>query len=367
MFSIAQCSQLPTGRVDTVAFPDVPALVKQANPVYTDLTCANRCCKKAVVNADPATVADCATNWRACAVLDSQSALDRCRPSVGTMPWKPCTVWVPCDKQDVTVFMVNLLILLISAIVVVAVLFALNFSRTWFSLESLISSAPAVLWLAITVATAFLAMFSAYDYKSWLSSIEVDSEVVSMQACFDLNSPSTTCRKDGVDIMRGIQSYLLVRANLDSVVHLVLSLCYWIPLVRENLPIPKFIYLAFICIMHLAFFVCDCVFLSYTENQNTGLKAIDGYAQGTPSHVTLEALMAILLVFDFLGALFMGWHTYSSITAPANGDSGSTSDSQPLLTVGQNGDGGEIQPARSMFSTIKRSHLMQAAFKRSIP
>ena len=69
--------------------PDYPPSIDFPDQSYDNTTCAHRCCRKARM----ITASNCTSDWKACAVADSNGIPCDANKTIG------CSIWIPCDDE----------------------------------------------------------------------------------------------------------------------------------------------------------------------------------------------------------------------------------------------------------------------------
>lgn len=163
---------------------------------YDNTTCANRCCRRAVLETEPDEA--CYANWRHCASLGGDA------PFCGVGQSSNCSVWVPCEANDRVAAMfwwfmpllVTVLMLFIGFIFAYESLISAYQSKTYdFTAEV----AELILWAWLVIMLSFSVVANS-DFVHWKASTEVDLRYVMYQSCREFcngirfNAPSFCSR-----------------------------------------------------------------------------------------------------------------------------------------------------------------------------
>ena len=328
--SFSPSSSYQTNQIDMVDFPQLPALI-QGTPIYTNYTCANRCCRQAAVNKDPNSVPECAQNWKACAVLDPGSSLESCYNV--SSPWTPCKVWVPCDPNDRNDVYIGLgVVLTVYTVSCFAVIYycyyithvnKVNRSESN-PLQSCHITISLVLFIILTV-ISMLATVPGSDYKHWEESTEVDKAFISSQSCYEATMyylQTTTsfsytryvdsdsyysldrCDKSTDDwkTLREATTFLTIRAYVMWIMALLTVVLYALTNVVGFIP-----FSIFIIILPILHFVCIILEAFYMHSTNThgGIDYMDSYTkQGQIVTIAMYDVCASFIPFDIISASF---------------------------------------------------------------
>jgi hypothetical protein len=289
-----------------VDFPQLPALV--AHNTYNSTSCAHRCCRKAVVTKDPGSEAACATDWTACAQLDSSSTLAACNYTSGT--WARCSVWVPCDPNPRIDFGVSLGVLLLVSAAPAYLLYSHSDRLVW--------SYPIfaqITWEVLSKVLCGWTLFYASDFDRWYASTEVPARFAVTLACLEtcVGDACSFCSLDSNDwvYIQHIALFVKTRAYMVWVAWLLMYALLLLSIDNRWFKTAYWWYGLYAVLAQTAFFVTDSIFLSDLLNKKS-LDALFVYATNFPVMPTV----ATLLAFDVLSAAIAGlvwwWVVYSS-------------------------------------------------------
>ena len=147
--------------------PDYPPSIDFPDQSYDNTTCAHRCCRKARM----ITASNCTSDWKACAVADSNGIPCDANKTIG------CSIWIPCDDETNQAFFGGFSFSVL--FVIYCCFFVLPFIRA----ETPYSEVLIAIYILASVIMSSIAPVDIAKYRQWRMDTQVDMDFISYQSC----------------------------------------------------------------------------------------------------------------------------------------------------------------------------------------